>query len=154
MMADHDDEERAMRSSLAAASWSGEQRWDLWLDFLSEEERALRHDPISEEGQQSVDTIPRESTDPVLAKSQRWATWEATNEQRRDEQGLDYYSGDDRPTWERPDRACLHCDRAPAAYTSGACRTCYRWLARNRGKYPADQLEAELRHRIARRRRG
>jgi hypothetical protein len=47
---------------------------------------------------------------------------------------------------------CVYCVVNPAAYSSGACRTCYRWLARNRDKYPAGELEAELAKRVARRR--
>jgi hypothetical protein len=43
---------------------------------------------------------------------------------------------------------CLNCGLGPAAYADGSCRTCYRWLIRNREKYPPELLHEELARRI------
>ena len=45
--------------------------------------------------------------------------------------------------------SCTHCGLAPPAYADGSCRTCYRWLARNRKKYAPDELLIQLAKRVA-----
>jgi hypothetical protein len=50
-----------------------------------------------------------------------------------------------------PPPRCPHCHSAPPAYADGSCRTCYRWLARNRDRYSPGELVNELAKRVERR---
>jgi hypothetical protein len=94
-----------------------------------------------------------EVDDPVQAKARQWSSWEERNERRWDALGLGGNQPEPAAAWERPGkRPCIHCHDGPAAYANGACRTCYRWILRNRDRYPADQLIGELHQRVRLRR--
>lgn len=47
---------------------------------------------------------------------------------------------------------CVYCSSGAPAYAEGSCRTCYRWLARNRDRYEEHELLGELAKRVETRR--
>ena len=88
-----------------------------------------------------------------------WILWERAQAVQWDYAGL--YDEDVPAKWEPGARAwvegfrpewCVHCGLNRSAYADGTCRTCYRWLMRNRNRYPKEVLRAELGKRVAARR--